>query len=158
MSVSGVKCTQAVVDKYNEFKRLTSNIEYVVAKIDNGYIVLDEHPERTAASAEDTQQIYRGEKIPAGFKKLEQKCVDSGCAYAFYLFQWISNSTGGLVDTVVFIQYCDDTASSKLKMAYSTSGSALRRNCNGIGIVVEANDRDEIDYFEILERCRKSKR
>jgi len=157
MSVSGVKCTQAVVDKYNEFKKLDSNIEYVVARIDNGYIVLDEHPERTPeTSTDDDEDVFNEKKVPATYKKLEQKCVENQCAYAFYLFKWIS--PGGPRDTVVLIQYCDDNASSKLKMTYSTSTSALKKNCNGIGIQVEANDRDEIDYFEILERCKKSKR
>ena len=150
MSVSGVECHQSVVDKFNEFKKKDSAISYVVCKIEDKFIQIEDAHVRQPGD-EDVD----GKGVPNDYKQLEDICTKELCRYAFYIFKW--ESSGGPRDIVVLIQYCDDNASSKMKLLYSTTTSALKKSCQGVGLIVEANDKDEISYNEILDKCKKMK-
>ena len=58
---------------------------------------------------------------------------------------------------ILLLQYCDDNAASKMKLTYSTTTAALKKALTGVGLIVEANDKDEISYNEILDKCKKMK-
>merc|ERR1712002_281684 len=138
MAVSGVKCHKSVVDQYNEFKKSNSPVSYMLCKIEDHYIQVEEAHVREN-----------------GDKQLESICIAAQCRYGFYIFAW--ESPNGPRDMVVLIQYCDDNANSKMKLTYSTTTAALKRACRGVGLIVEANDRDELGYNEILEKCKLMK-
>jgi len=151
-AMSGVKCQQDVIDKYNIFKKSGSNIAYIICKIEDGKIVIDEAPEY---EGEERGQLDE-KKIPVTYNRLVDALIKGLCRYAFYTFEW--TTPGGPRDCIVLIQYCDDNASAKIKMPYSTSTNAIRKPCAGVGLVIEANDKDEIGYGEILEKAKKTKR
>ena len=44
-----------------------------------------------------------------------------------------------------------------MKLTYSTTTAALKKALTGVGLIVEANDKDEISYNEILDKCKKMK-
>merc|ERR1711890_82899 len=126
---------------------------YLVCYVKDGFIQVEQAPE--SEKVEGGEEVD-DKKVPKSYKEMEKLCIDGQCRYAFYTFKW--QSGGGPRDMIVMIQYCDDNAGAKQKLTYSTSTSALKKGCNGIGAVIEANDKDEIDYFEILEKCKKMKR
>ena len=97
MSVSGVKCHQSVVDKFNEFKKKDSAISYMVCKIEEQFIQVEEAPARAAGDADVDDK-----GVPAEYKQLESTCITAGCRYGFYIFKW--ESAGGPRDIVVLIQ------------------------------------------------------
>ena len=150
MSVSGVKCHKSVIDQYNEFKKKNSRISFVVCKIEDHYITVDEAHEKESGDEELDEQ-----GVPRSYRRLESICIQEQCRYGFYIFAW--DSPNGPRDMVALIQYCDDNANSKMKLTYSTTSAALKRACRGVGLTVEANDRDEINYNEILEKCKSMK-
>jgi len=150
-SVSGVKCHTDVVTAYNDFKKATSQYNYIVAMIEEKFIVIEE-----AHKKEEGDDDVDDKGIPKVYKKFEEKLIKGGCRYGFFIPKW--TSPGGPRDMVVMIQYCDDKAPPKMKLQYSTSKGAIVKPCQGIGAVIEANDKDEASYGEIIERCMKMKR
>lgn len=152
MSVSGVKCKQDVVDMYNKFKTAKTDIAFMVCKIEDSNIVIEEAP----AFKDGEKDAVDDKNVPVVYKAMEDLCIKGGCRYAFFTFKW--NTSGGDRDSIVFIQYCDDNAPSKQKLTYSTSKTAITKPCTGINKVIEANDKDEISYHEILELLKKMKR
>ena len=146
----GIDCHQSVVDKYNEFKKKDSGIGYMVCKIEEKFIQIEVCHER-----QEGDDAVDDKGVPKDYKELETLCIKEQCRYAFYIFKW--ESPGGPREMVVLIQYCDDNASSKVKLPYSTTTSVLKKCCNGVGLVIEANDKDEISYNEILDKCKKMK-
>ena len=156
MAVSGVKCHSSVIEKFQEFKKSGSSgkVDFMVCVIKDGHILLEEAPYFGAtAAASDGKEFVDG--VPIAYKRLEELCMAGGCRYGLYTFKW--KQSDGDRDSIVFIQYCDDNAPSKLKLTYSTSKQALTKACNGINHVIEANDKDEINYFEILKFISKQK-
>jgi len=160
MSVSGVRCDQSVISKFNELKmsggKGKESLDFIVAKVEDktGMIILDEAPEYgTTAAAQGGVEKIKG--VPTSYKRLEELCITNGCRYAFYVFKW--RQLDGERDAVVFIIYCDDNAKTKQKLTYSTSKDAIKRACSGFGKTIEANDKDEIDYFTILAEISGNK-
>merc|ERR1712212_848260 len=91
MSVSGVKCHQDVINAYNDFKKATSQYNYIVAKIEEKFIIIDE-----AHKKEEGDDKVDEKGIPNVYKKFEKRLtgVDipdhGGCRYGFFIPKWTS--------------------------------------------------------------------
>ncbi|XP_070581430.1 uncharacterized protein [Ptychodera flava] len=76
------------------------------------------------------------------------------CRYGVYDFNYVLPD-GGARNKVVFIAWAPDTANVKKKMVFSSSKDALIKKLNGIQHIVQASDKDELDYEEIKDKISK---
>ncbi len=58
----------------------------------------------------------------------------------------------------IFLLKFNFSSSLQAKMLYASSKEALRRALTGVGVDLQANDVDDIEYDEIVQKLRKGGR
>merc|ERR1712227_411561 len=154
MAASGVKCSNALKLKYEEFKKsgLAEKVDFIVAEIRDGSIEIQEAPDAGTTATETGKNHVNG--VPTSYLAMEKLCKEGQCRYAFYIFKWQEGARK--MSNVVMICFSDDNADSKLKMLYSSSKEAVKQTCKG-ATIIQANDDDEINYFTVLGDISKNR-
>merc|ERR1712062_750728 len=146
---SGAKVVPKLADLFHDFKMGNkNNLAYIIAKRDDedptspthGMIILDEAPEDTWGDEVDEK------KVPKSYKAMTDYVEDKKTRWAFYNMKWENKQK------IVFIQYISNDVKAKEAVPYSSSRDVIKKACGGdSNKCVEANDSDELDYFEILK-------
>ncbi|KAI9827376.1 MAG: cofilin [Phylliscum demangeonii] len=152
MSQSGISVTPECVTTFNELK-LYKKIKYIIYKLsdDSREIVVEE------TSSEPDWDVFRQKLVDA--KSSDKRGnVGPGPRYAVYDFEYELASGEGKRSKITFIAWSPDNAGVQPKMIYATSKDSLKRALNGIAAEVQANEKDEIEYDEVLKQVSKGAR
>mmetsp|Transcript_41178 Transcript_41178/g.84241 ORF Transcript_41178/g.84241 Transcript_41178/m.84241 type:complete len:112 (-) Transcript_41178:2084-2419(-) len=81
---------------------------------------------------------------------------DDACKYGVFDAEYTDPKTGGQRNKIVFFIWCPDTAKVRPKMIYASSKDELKKRLVGVACEVQANDRGELEYKEVVDKIIKS--
>ncbi|XP_035671705.1 cofilin-like [Branchiostoma floridae] len=129
---SGIKVTDEVVTAYDEVKQ-KHKFKYVTFKVSNC---------DTKIIVEDKVKESTWEEFQASFPK-------DGARWSVYDFDY-KNKEGQDRNKLILVKWCPDTIKIKAKMMHSSSSHALKKTCPGV--VIQASDRDELNFDEVRDK------
>mmetsp|Transcript_108144 Transcript_108144/g.304579 ORF Transcript_108144/g.304579 Transcript_108144/m.304579 type:complete len:139 (-) Transcript_108144:117-533(-) len=136
MANTGVSVSDAAVAKFTEFKHHTNTLTYLILRIDDTQIVLEQESQ---------------DKDFAAFTS----CLPSDdCRFALYKMDF-ETTDGRPQQKIVSIAWSPDSAKVKSKMVYAGSKDALNRVCVGVSTKITATDLSELTADIVVEACRK---
>jgi len=149
--VTGVKCDPKLISAYQAYSKSgdESKIthDYIVAKIEKGWILIDEAPAKGECEAtEEEKKKADASNIPVSYLVLRRKLIEAKNRYAFYTFRGANKKA-----SMTLINYNDDSSKIKEKMLYAGSKEYIKNSCGGFNAYVEANDADELDFKEMIK-------
>merc|ERR1712179_893511 len=124
-NLAGTTCDDACIVEYQKVKK--GQLKFLLFKIDNGKIVLDD-------AQGDAANKTRGQPVtPEFFEKFLNLLPDGECRYAVYNCKF--NLSGGgygdsVRDKIVFISWVGEGAKVRQKMLHASSKSALKAALN----------------------------
>ena len=134
---SGVAVNQECISEFNAFKLKNQN-RYILFKLSDD---LKEVVIEKKAAPETTYAEFVAE-LP-----------EQDCRYAIYNFEYDSGSDGKRAK-IVFVIWAPDTAPIKKKMIYASTKDAIKKAFQGISVEVQGTDRSEVDFDEVLNKCK----
>merc|ERR1711974_509834 len=134
---SGVAVNQDCISKFNEFK-LKNNNRYLLFKL-----------------SDDLSQVVIDKEAPvdASYESFLAELPDQDCRYAVYNFEYESGNDGKRVKIVFFV-WAPDTASIKKKMIYASTKDSIKTAFVGLSVEIQGTDKSEVDYDEVLNKCK----
>jgi len=90
-------------------------------------------------------------------KNWEDFCADlpeSDCRYAVIDVEFETDD-GRPTSKIIFLSWAPDTAKVRSKMVYAGSKEAIKRALVGVGIHLNATDRSELEFEQILPAVKR---
>lgn len=122
--------------EFTEFKKQSNTTKFIIFKIENGSIVLEQKSE------------------DADFNTFVNALPENDCRYAVYKMDFTTND-GRPGTKLASISWSPDSASVKPKMVYAGSKDALTRVLVGISVKLTATDLSELTETIVQDACRK---
>eukprot|EP01099_Mayorella_cantabrigiensis_P005850 TRINITY_DN474_c1_g1_i1.p1 TRINITY_DN474_c1_g1~~TRINITY_DN474_c1_g1_i1.p1 ORF type:complete len:141 (-),score=33.69 TRINITY_DN474_c1_g1_i1:123-545(-) len=134
---SGVAVHQDCITEFNEFKLKNKN-RYILFKL-----------------SDNLKEVVIEKKAPvdATYAEFVAELPDQDCRYAVYNFEYDSGSDGHRAK-IVFIIWAPETAPIKKKMIYASTKDAIKKAFQGLSVEVQGTDKAEVDYEEVLNKCK----
>ncbi|KAI9505780.1 cofilin [Coemansia sp. RSA 1358] len=135
---SGISVATECIEKFNELKD-AHKYRFVIYRISDDLksIVVE------STSAENAEDDY---------EEFTNKLPEDDGRYAIYDFEY--EVDGGKRNKVLFYAWAPDSAKIKSKMLYASSKSDLINKLNGVALVVQATDQEELSYEVVLKHVQ----
>eukprot|EP00118_Oscarella_pearsei_P024413 m.306009 g.306009 ORF g.306009 m.306009 type:complete len:145 (+) comp40895_c0_seq1:133-567(+) len=142
MALSGIAIMDDVVDTFAAMKT-KHTLSYMQMRIsDNQKEVEVSHKEEKGGSTEEN------------WAKLVGTLDDNPCWFVFdFIYE---TGEGHKREKLVFLQWAPDTAPTKKKMLVASTKDALKKKLNGLQVLIEANDKEEVDFETVSKRVKES--
>jgi len=136
--MSGVACEDSISSKFQAFK-IQKQVRYYVYKIEGKKLIKIEKEGARDATYDDFCSDLPDNEPRYGLIDLEFQSKD-----------------GRSTSKLLFVSWNPDSGSIRDKMLYSASKESIKNALHGVGIHINATDRDELDFEEsILPVCKK---
>jgi len=125
------------IAEFNEFKLKNKN-RYILFKL-----------------SDNLKEVVIEKKAPVDtpYSDFVAELPDQDCRYAVYNFEYDSGSDGHRAKIVFFI-WAPDTAPTKKKMIYASTKDAIKKAFQGLSVEMQATDKAEADFEEVLNKCK----
>jgi len=80
-----------------------------------------------------------------------------GGRYAVFDVEYDAPGGAGKRNKITFVSWCPDDAPQYPRMMYSSSKEALKRSLNGLAADIQANDADDIEFDNVVNRVSKGR-
>ncbi|KAF2811287.1 actin depolymerizing protein [Mytilinidion resinicola] len=146
MASSGVTVAPECIQAFNDLK-LGKSVKWIIFKISDDWkeIVVDEQ------STEDDYSTFREKLLNA--KSTWKGKEGLGGRYAVYDVAYDSGE--GQRNKIAFISWVPDDSPQHPRMMYSSSKESIKRSLNGFHADIQANDADDIEYDNIIQRVSR---
>ncbi|KAM3573386.1 hypothetical protein VYU27_004627 [Nannochloropsis oceanica] len=136
---TGVEAADEVGSSFSQFKlqRPPYNLRYII------YVIKD-----------DKIQIEKEGAREKSWKDFTEDLPESDCRYAVIDVEFETDD-GRPTSKIVFLSWAPDTAKVRPKMVYAGSKEAIKRALVGVGIHLNATDRSELEFEEILPSVKR---
>ncbi|MCJ1363905.1 cofilin [Acarospora aff. strigata] len=148
-STSGVSVAPECISTFNELKLGKGSIKFIIYKLSDDYkqVVVEE------TSQEPEWDVFRNKLLSA--KTVHKGKEGNGPRYAVYDFEYELAAGEGKRNKITFISWIPDDSPMVPRFTYTSSKDALKRSLNGIAVDIQANDKDDIEYGEVLHKVSK---
>ncbi|KAJ1799073.1 cofilin, partial [Coemansia sp. RSA 2399] len=144
---SGIAVSDECIDRYNELKdehkyrfviyRIGEDLKSIIVEGTSEDAVTDE----SGNPAEEPSDVY---------EKFISRFPDNDGRYAVYDFEYTHD--GGKRNKVLFFSWAPGSAPIKSKMLYAASKNDIEKRLTGTSLVVQATERSNLFYDEVLEK------
>lgn len=150
MSMSGITPTEECVTSYNEMQ-IKKKYGYLIMKIkDEKKVAIEEKGDPFPT---DQPQSKNKEE----FDKVKAKFLAEECEPRFLLFDFKLDTKDGRREKIVFINWCSDSCPVKKRTLQGSTTVDLTKVFSGLGVTLQCNDADELDYNSIASEVVKAK-
>lgn len=150
MANSGIELHEDVLTKFTDIKS-NHKLKYVSYKINfpaKTNIIVDKQLAADDPSAEDCQTCW---------ETLVNELDEGEPCYILYDVKNQYND-GRKLENIVFVSWCSDNCNVGKKMVHASTKDTLKKKLTGIsGLGVQACDKSDLTYEEILKEARRGK-
>lgn len=151
MAQSGVSVAPECIKAFNELK-LGKDIKWIIYKISDDWKQI----EVEETSNDGDFGAFR-EKLLNAKSKDRRGNEGMGGRYAVFDIEYDLESGEGKRSKITFISWCPDDAPQYPRMMYSSSKEAIKRSLNGLAADIQANDPDDIEFDNVIQRVSKGR-
>ncbi|KAJ2399157.1 cofilin [Coemansia sp. RSA 2559] len=144
---SGIAVSDECIDRYSEFKD-EHKYKFVIYRIgeDLKSIIV----ESTSEDAITDESGNPKEEPSDVYEKFISRFPENDGRYAVYDFDYTHD--GGKRNKVLFFSWAPDTAPIKSKMLYASSKNDIEKRLDAISLVIQATEKSNLFYDEVLEK------
>jgi cofilin len=151
MAQSGVSVAPECITTFNELK-LGKDIKWIIYKISDDWKQIE-----VEETSKDSDFGTFREKLLNAKSKDRRGKEGMGGRYAVFDVEYDLESGEGKRSKITFITWCPDDAPQYPRMMYSSSKEAIKRALNGLAADIQANDPDDIEFDNIIQRVSKGR-